>query len=352
MNNEVEKNIKSMLPKELEQVKNLVDKLLEFKINNRTTNLEYLKRNKSICCPNNQNHHIKKNGIKDGNQRYYCYDCKKSFSLTNKSIVEHIKLTYKQLKTLLRCMYDYKSLIETSLEVELSKTSTFELQIRIFDALECFDSDKLLQGVVQVDEKYERISFKGFSKEKMPRSSRHNGKDKHVSGISNDQICIVVAIDENDYIVIKVVGNENASTSMISKALKNKIMKKSILVTDSKNSYIDFAKENDLKLIQIPKGCHKSNDYTINDVNEIMTEISSYLFHKKGVSSRHMQHHMNFIRYRKIIKYTVEYLEANEKMLLDTILLIPRLKSDDVYSTELPFDIDEYKEWYSKYDNL
>ncbi len=39
-------------------------------------------------------------------------------------------------------------------------------------------------------------------------------------------------------------------------------------------------------------------------------------------------------------------------MLLDTILLIPRLKSDDVYSTELPFDIDEYKEWYSKYDNL
>ena len=117
-------------------------------------------------------------------------------------------------------MYDYKSLIETSLEVELSKTSTFELQIRIFDALECFDSDKLLQGVVQVDEKYERISFKGFSKEKMPRSSRHNGKDKHVSGISNDQICIVVAIDENDYIVIKVVGNGNASTSMISKAMK------------------------------------------------------------------------------------------------------------------------------------
>ena len=62
MNNEVEKNIKSMLPKELEQVKNLVDKLLEFKINNRTTNLEYLKRNKLIFCPNNQNHHIKKMG--------------------------------------------------------------------------------------------------------------------------------------------------------------------------------------------------------------------------------------------------------------------------------------------------
>ena len=51
------------------------------------------------------------------------------------------------------------------------------------------------------------------------------------------------------------------------------------------------------------------NNYTINDVNEIMTEISNYLFKKRGISSRHLQHHMNFIRYRKILKYTIEYLK-------------------------------------------
>ena len=61
-----------------------------------------------------------------------------------------------------------------------------------------------------------------------------------------------------------------------------------------------------------------------------MTEISELLIRKRGVSSRHLQHYMNFIRYRKIIKYTIEYLEINEKMYNDLILLVPKLKSDDV----------------------
>lgn len=76
-----------------------------------------------------------------------------------------------------------------------------------------------------------------------------------------------------------------------------------------------------------------------------MTEISNYLFRKRGVSSRHLQHHMNFIRYRKILKYTIEYLEINENMFIDTLLLKVNLKSNEVYSTQLPFDIDEYKKW-------
>ena len=59
---------------------------------------------------------------------------------------------------------------------------------------------------------------------------------------------------------------------------------------------------------------------------------------------------MNFIRYRKLIKYTIEYLEINEKMYNDLILLVPKLKSDDVYTSELPFDINEYKEWFTKYN--
>ena len=111
----------------------------------------------------------------------------------------------------------------------------------------------------------------------MPRYSRYNEKDNHISGISNDQVCIIVAIDEKDHLVIKVVGNSPASTNMINKALENRIKKNSILVTDSKSSYIDFAHRNNLKLIQIPEGSHKYKNYHINDVNEIMIEISELL---------------------------------------------------------------------------
>ena len=346
MNEEVSNSISKLLPPELETARKLIDKLLEDKPQQRLTNLEYLERNKKINCPNGGSlHRIKRNGHKNGTQRYWCYNCEKSFSITHNSIVKYSYLNYFQLKKLLQCMYDYKPLIETALEVNISETSAFELEIKIFDALDQIYNNELLKGTIQVDEKYVRISFKGMPRDKMPRQSRYDGHSNLTSGISNDQVCIVVAIDEYDNLIIKVVGNGNASKSMISQALENKIETNSTLVTDSKNSYISFAKENDLSLIQIPTGRHKKDGYTINEVNEIMTEISNYLFRKRGVSSRHLQHHMNFIRYRKILKYTIEYLEINENMFIDTLLLKINLKSNEVYSTQLPFDIDEYKKW-------
>ena len=346
---EISDKISKFLPPELEIAKNLIDKLVEDKPNQRLTNLEYLERNKKIKCPNNDHHHIKKNGHKNGTQRYWCYDCKKSFSITQNSLIKYSYLNYNQLKKLLQCMYDYKPLNEIALEIGVSKTSVFELSIKIYDALNQLYDSKKLKGVIQVDEKYVRISFKGTRSMNMPRPARYDAHSDLTSGISNDQLCIVVAIDENDTVIIKVVGNGNASKSMISQALENRIEPNSIIITDSKNSYVSFAKEQNLKLIQIPSGYHKKDGYTINDVNEIMTEISGYLFRKRGISSRHLQHHMNFITYRKIIKYTIEYLEINEAMLIDTLLLKIKLKSNEVYSTEMPFDIDEYKSWYEKH---
>lgn len=352
MNEKISNSISKLLPPELKIAKELINKLLEDKPQQRLTNLEYLERNKKIVCPIDKDHHIKKNGHKDGTQRYWCHDCKKSFSITHDSLIKYSYLNYFQLKKMLQCMYDYKPLNEIALEVGITETSVFELEIKIFNSLEQISGDKTLRGIVQIDEKYVRISFKGTPTDKMPRLSRCNGNSNLISGISNDQLCVVVAIDENDQLIIKVVGNGNASKDMISQALKNKIEPNSIIVTDSKNSYVSFAKENNLKLIQIPSGQHKKDNYTINDVNEIMTEISSYLFRKKGISSRHLQHHMNFIRYRKIIKYTIEYLDINENMFVDALLLKINLKSNDVYSTDMPFNIEEYKNWYAGHTGI
>lgn len=346
--NKIEEYISELLPPELQTAKALIDALLPVEINDRLTNIKYLEKKKKIYCPINEKHHIKKNGTKNGVQRYYCHDCKSSFSITNNSIANHSSLNYNQFKTLLKCMYDYKPLNEMAKEVQISETSTFEMGIRIFKSLEIIQKDVKLSEVIQCDEKYVRTSFKGFRKGNMPRPSRHSGHQNLIAGISKDQVCIVVAIDSNDNLVIKVVDVGNATGDMITEALTSKIKEGSILVTDAKNSYDDFATQNKLKLIKIPTGQHGVGNYTINDVNEIMTEIENYLRNKRGISSRHLQHHMNFIRYRKIIKYTIEYLEINEAMYQDMIVKLNiDLKSNDVYSTELPFSISEYKEWYN-----
>lgn len=148
--------------------------------------MKYLVREKEVTCPNNENHHIKKNGHKSGTQRYWCHDCKLSFSLTDKTIIKYSSINYHQIKKLLSCMYDYKPLSETALEIGLSKTSTFELQMRIFDAIENMYGNAKLKEEVQVDKMYVRTSFKGFKNGAMPRPARYNGNSNLISGISKD----------------------------------------------------------------------------------------------------------------------------------------------------------------------
>ena len=103
--------------------------------------------------------------------------------------------------------------------------------------------------------------------------------------------CVVVAIDESDNIIIKVVGNDSASSNMIEKALGRKICENSILVTDSKNSYIKFAKDNNLILKQVPDGKYSiDGKYNLSEVNELILEIENYItYSKKGISSKHLQ---------------------------------------------------------------
>lgn len=281
MNEEIENYLKHLLPSELEKIEKFIENVFNIKINQRFTNLEYLKKIKIVACPVDENHHIKKNGHQDGNQRYFCHDCHSSFSLTYNSILNHSHLTYDELIKLMKCMYDFKSIKETALELGMSETGIFELQTKLFILLDEINSNTILKGNVQIDEMYEATSFKGFPKNKMPRKSRHNGTSHRISGISNDQVCTIVEINENDNMIIKVAGNGPASTEMISNVLKGQIAENSVVVTDSKSSYIDFCEKENLKLVQIPSGEHKCGDYHINDVNELITEITNYISKKK-----------------------------------------------------------------------
>ena len=63
-------------------------------------------------------------------------------------------------------------------------------------------------------------------------------------------------------------------------------------------------------------------------------------YSKKGISTKHLQQYCNFIRYRKILKYTVEYLDRNEKIYMDAVVLCSNLENNDISSMDLPFNVD------------
>lgn len=334
-------DLEQLLPDELEKLVLFINSLFDNKVNERLTNQEYQKNNLEIKCPSCGLTFFKKNGHKNGTQRYLCKNCNKSFSITTNTILNHSRIKYWQLKEFIKCLLDIKPVSEISQHVKMSKTQIYYLEIKLFKALENVYNSVKLKGIVQADEKYFRISFKGTKHEKMPRKTRHSGSQDLKVGINKELACVVVAIDENDNIIIEVVGNGPASTEMLEKGLGGKIEKGSILVTDSKSSYIKFAKNNNLILKQIPDGEYNVEEiYNLSEVNELILELENYItYMKKEVSTKHLQQYCNFVKYKKILKYTIEYLERNEKMYKDSIILCSNLTNRSISNIELPFDI-------------
>lgn len=237
------------------------------------------------------------------------------------------------------CLLNYNTINETSKLVGLSVREAYNIRIKILSILSNYSNQKL-HGVVQCDEKYIRLSFKGTRKDRMPRQSRKNGFDNRTSGISNDQVCILMAIDSYDNIFIKVVGLGPLSTEELENNFANMIEEKSILVTDSKSSYIKFAKNHNLTLKQIPPDKHTTKDgYHLGELNSLMSELDVLLSKCRGLSTRHLQDYLELFKFRKILRYTIDYLKQNKEMYNFSLLQYTTLKTRNVCTKNMPVDV-------------
>ena len=334
-------NLKNLLPDELKIIKELIEKILVDSENAKSTNLKYQVKNKKIKCPKCNDDYIVKNGFKNKTQRYKCKNCNKFFSISTNTITSNVRLSYNQFLNFMICLINYNTIEETAKIVGLSDRDTYNIRIKIISTLKEYKKEKL-KGIVQCDEKYVRLSFKGTRKNKMPRESRKNGQEGRTSGISMEQVCILMAIDSYDNIFIKVVGLGPLSNDDLENNFTDWIEEKSILVTDSKSSYIKFAKDHNLILKQIPENKHTTKDgYHLGELNSLMSELDILLLKCRGISTRHLQEYLDLFRFRKIIKYTIEYLKQKKEMYNYSLLQTSNIKNKNVCKREMPVDVSE-----------
>lgn len=332
---------KNLLPDELDLINGILSIIIKDVKNSKNTNLKYQSKCKLIKCPKCLSSNVVKNGFKNNTQRYKCKNCNKFFSISTSTITSSIRLSYTQLLNFMLCLINYNTLTETSKIVGISERDTYNLRIKIISTLKSYKTEKL-HGVVQCDEKYVRLSFKGTRTDKMPRKSRRNGFEDRTSGISMDQVCILMAIDEEDNIFIKIVGLGPLSTDDLKENFSDYINEESILVTDSKSSYIKFAEDKNLILKQIPDNKHKTKDgYHLGELNSLMSELDVLLLKTRGLSTRHLQEYLDLFRFRKILRYTVEYIKQNKEMYQYTLIQTSNLKNKEICKRAMPVDVSE-----------
>ena len=146
--------------------------------------------------------HVVRNGHrKDGTQRYVCKDCGKSFVIATNSIVSGTRKDLSVWEQYIDCMMNGLSIRKTAVACGIHRNTAFLWRHKILDALQNMADDVTLDGIIEADETFFAISYKGnHSKSKtfaMPRKAHKRGHSTHIRGLSKEKVCVPCAVNRN-----------------------------------------------------------------------------------------------------------------------------------------------------------
>ena len=137
----------------------------------------FISSKKPACCPKCHSNHVIKNGHKNGFQRLICKDCGKTFSTRNNSITFSSKKSIAVWKKYLECMLDGLTIRKSAEKCEITVSTAFIWRHKVLDALQEMQSSVKLDGIVETDETFFPLSFKGNHEKSinfvMPRKAQN-----------------------------------------------------------------------------------------------------------------------------------------------------------------------------------
>ena len=282
-----------------------------------------------------------KNGkTKNGIQKYICSGCKATLSETTNTIIYHSKLSFEVWKNIIDNLLNGFSIRRIAEENNISNYTSFRLRHKILYALKQFVENIKLSGNIQSDEKYFSINLKGTKKENMPRySKKRTSKGNGIKGISHHKVCVVSSIDENDNLLLKVAGLGRCTTDMLKETLGQKLDNAKSINADSASAYQDFCEENYLTLNAIPSGFHSDGIFNISEINEVHSQLETWLCKFKGVSTRHLQEYLDWFTYIFTMKKRFMLNRIKTESYSQLLINDNYIKSNDISKIEMPVDI-------------
>ena len=182
------------------------------------------------CCPHCHSNKVVKNGNVRGVQRFICKDCKKTFSYSTNTILYKSNKPIETWKKFCECMINKFSLRKSAEICEINLHTAFNWRHKILDALQNMQDDIKLKGVVETDEAFFRLSFKGTKKEnfELPRESRHRGHSNSVRGLSNEQVCVPCIVNHEGMSIGKISNLGKPKVSDLEKVTNSRVEQGSI----------------------------------------------------------------------------------------------------------------------------
>ena len=174
----------------------------------------------------------------------------------------------------------------------------------------------------------------------MPRySKKRTSTSSPYRGISHHKVCVVSSIDENDNLLLKIVGLGRCTTDMLKDALGQKLNNAKSINADSASAYQGFCEEYNLILNAIPSGFHSDGIFNISEINGIHSQLETWISKFRGISTRHLQEYLDWFVY--IFTMKKRFMLSKIKTASYSKLLIDNnyIKSKDIFNIEMPIDL-------------
>lgn len=279
------------------------------------------KRHTPSVCPFCGSVHIVKNGHRSGRQRFACRDCRKTFGLTHGTILHQSKKVLAVWSLYVNCMMERMPLRRTAKTCRINLATAFVWRHKILDALTNMMESVKLDGVVECDETYELISFKGNHKKskafRMPRESRKRGGKAEKRGLSREQVCITCGVNLGHLSVGRISNLGKPSHRDLGGVLDGHVAAGSVFVTDSHRGYCKLADEYGVSHVRIPRKRHTAQGFNIQLVNYYHSALKAMVdIRFKGVATKYLN---NYVVWHNLVNFANGSIGEKEVTMRDFV---------------------------------
>ena len=244
----------------------------------------------SSFCPHCGHEHIIRYGKdKNGNQRYLCKYCHKTFSPMTGTLFSYSKKEAYQWYLYMESLFRGDTIVQSAHIAGICEHTSLVWRHKILSVCASLTAeDRILDGVVYLDEKLSDVKHPGITVE--------DKESKKKRGISNQKRNIVCAIDEHNNKVIQVSERGRIHTKNLYEIYKDKIPSQCTVVSDSLRSYHGLMKKLGVKWIKIPSGKKEKDGYTLDKVNRLHSSIELFLHGYRGISDKYLKNYIGLYK--------------------------------------------------------
>lgn len=272
-------------------------------------------------CPFCGARHVVRAGRQaDGSQRYLCKSCGRRFQSTSATLLKNgvSPELLQVLKRYVHCMCLELPIRQTARECGISSVTAFYWRHKILDALSSTLEKEGLQGVIEADETFFRLSFKGRRQRKLQikgtvvplGSHKRGGATTGRRGLGRDQVCVPIAISRAGGFVGKVSNFGTPNRQDLANVLSGRFTSSEVVVTDGGRPYQRVAREENITLVQIKGGKGKHGNLNIQSVNAFHSGLKGFVNSRcKGVATKYLNNYVAWYGFLHALKKKQPELE-------------------------------------------